>query len=241
MTKDLLSLGMAMTRPSMSNYFSVCEIMDVILDEAEKEAAKEEKQWKSLLAFARKASEDLYHFQSKYALQSRVAKVIVDSHANAAVFLTALAEVSRMNLSNSFDQYQIIVTGLKQYAQDVPADNHRQAVRYLIAAGEELYDKSSAVKMYQSIMDKLLGLNFQTPAYRVVLRAGMDLSASQYLNDYDRLRLSRMACDFCLDELRMPPRAKAALEYGLDEVASSFSANAQKVRVLERYMKDALR
>ena len=239
MTKDLLTMGVAMTRPAMSNYYSACQIMDVILREAARDAGAEEKQWKSLLAFGIKVGDNLHHFQSKYAIQSRIARAIVDAHQNEAVFLKALANVASMNLNNSWDQYNVIITGLKQYAKDVPAENHRDAVGYLIAAGEDVHDKSNAVRMYQSIMPKLVGLNFKTPGYRIILRAGLDLSNSQFLSNFDRCTVATIACKRSL-RTRIHPRAAEELRYGLREADHSYDMN-RKLRVLRDYMNRAVR
>ena len=239
MTKDLLTLGVAMTRPAMSNYYSACQIMDVILREAARDAGNEEKQWQSLLAFGIKVGDNLHHFQSKYAIQSRIARAIVDALQNEAVFLKALAEVASMNLNNSWDQFNVIITGLKQYAKDVPADNHRQAVGYLIAAGEDVNDKGAVVRMYQSIMPKLVGLNFKTPGYRIILRAGLDLSNSQFLTNYDRCTVATIACKHSL-RTRIHPRAEEELRYGLREADHSYDMH-RKLRVLQDYMNRAVR
>jgi len=240
MTKDLCTLGVAMTRPAMSNYFSATQIFDRIIAAAERAAQKEEKQWGSLLAFARKASDNLNHFQSKYALQSRIARAIVDAMPNEAVFLKALADVAGMDLNNSWDQFQVIITGLRQYAQDVPADNHRQAVTFLIAAADDINDKAAAVRMYRGIMPNLVGLDFQTPGARIILRAGIQMSGNSFLNGFDRYGVARKAVDHVL-RLNVPPQVADQLRWGVREADNCYGDYGRKADILRDYMQRAVR
>ena len=241
MSRDILSLGISMTAPALNTYNSACEVFDRILQAAKRETNSEGKrEWTSLIKFAVRASDNLYHFQTKYALQSRVARAIVDSRPNEAVYLKTLSLITSMNLHNYSDQVMIIEMGLKEYSSNVPFTNHREVTRYLVDAGRNIYSNSAKVSMFRMVMGNLVGLDAdKTPAAKVVLRAGLQMSTCRELNNSQRFDVAKAAVNRALKN-NMPSFAARTLRDGLSESSRIFDSY-RRVRVIRNYMERALR
>lgn len=240
-TRDTLTLGLAMTRPQMSNYFGVNEVMAVVLAAAEEVARTEEKQFASMLAFARRAGDKLMHFESKFIVQQRIAMAIMNATSGGNVFMRALADVASLNLNNSFDQYEIIVTGLSQYRNDVPAQNHKAICTFLMQASEKSFNKQDAVRMLQRVMPRLVDLDFTTPAARVILRAGIEVAGyADVLNGYTRFEIATLAARTVL-ATNPPAYAADCLRRGLRDAEQSYGDPGRKAEILREAMNRALR
>jgi len=240
MTRDILLLGLSMTAPSLSSYSVAANVFDVVINQAKKAAIKDnKKEWNSLLSFIDRATSDIYHFQSKYTVQSKVARAIVEARPNQAVYLKALALISAMDLNNSYDQVNILDTGLKEYSASVPFENHKEVTRFMISAGGEIYNSSDKVSMYRSVMANLVGLDTKTPAAKVVLRAGMQMSRCNALSNMDSANVAEKAIRHAL-RLKLPPFVQRTLRDGLSEANRTYDS-ARKARILRDYMERALR
>jgi hypothetical protein len=240
MTRDILLLGLSMTAPSLSNYSVAAGILDVILAEARVEATNDnKKEWQSLLSFAVTASDGLYHFQSKYSLQSRVARALVDARPNEAVYLKAMALVAAMELNNAFDQANIIELGLKKYGETVPFENHREVARYLVGAGQLIYNSGAKVSMFRTVMSNLVGLDTKTPAAKVVLRAGLQVSTCRALSASDAYSVAALAANHAL-KLSCPPFISDTLQRGLREARNTYNSDTQ-LRIMRDCLQRAIR
>ena len=240
MTRDLLRLGLSMTAPSMSSYSVAAEIFDVVIAEASQEAVRDnQKEWAALLSFTVTASADLYHFQSKYTLQSKVARACVEARPGDAVYLKAMALISALDLNSSFDQAAIIELGLREYSNTVPFENHREVARYLINAGASVYNSTSKVRMFRSVMSNLVGLDTKTPAGKVVLRASLSLSACKALNAMEAYQVAEIGVTHAL-KLNLPPFIRQTLQDGLREAQRVYDSS-RKARIIRDYIQRAVR
>jgi hypothetical protein len=240
MTRDLLRLGISMTAPSMSSYSVAAEIFDVVIAEARREAVRDnKKEWESLLKFTVTASDSLYHFQSKYVLQSKVARAIVEARPGQAVYLKALALISSLELNSAFDQAEIIELGLREYSTSVPFENHREVTRYLVAAGDTIYNSTSKVRMFRSVMPNLVGLGTDTPAGKVVLRAALSLSACKAINASEAYEVAEIGVNHAL-RLSVPPFIRQTLKDGLYEAGRVYDSH-RRVRIIRDYIQRAVR
>jgi hypothetical protein len=89
-------------------------------------------------------------------------------------------------------------------------------------------------------MSNLAGLDAdKTPAAKVLLRAGLQVSACRALSSSDSYDVARLAVNRALTH-NLPQYAARTLRDGLDEASRVYSTD-RKARVLRDYMERALR
>ena len=241
MARDILCLGLSMTAPAMSSYRSASDIFDVIIRDAREASRRDnKKEWIALMSFSMDIGNNFSHYQTKYALQSRTARAIADSRPGQGVYLRALSHICSMNLHNSSDHAQVLVQGLKRYSETVPFENHRAVTRFLVDCTREIYSSSSRVSMLRTVMSNLAGLDAdKTPAAKVLLRAGLQVSECRALSSSDSYDVARLAVERALT-FPMPDFTGRTLRDGLYESSRAFSSD-RKARILRDYMRRAVR
>lgn len=241
MARDILCLGLSMTSSALNRYSSATEVFDVIIPEAKEFSRRDnKKEWIALMSYAMDIGNNFSHYQTKFALQSRLARSIADSRPGQGVYLKALSLICAMNLHNSSDHATVLIQGLRRYSETVPFENHRAVTRYLVDATREIYSSSSKVSMLRTVMSNLAGLDAdKTPAAKVLLRAGLQVSACRAISSSDSYDVARLAVNRALTH-NLPQYAARTLRDGLREASRVYSTD-RKARVIRDYMNMALR
>jgi len=233
MTKDVLTLGLALTKPAMSSYNDAVVIFKRVLRAALAEARSENEQWASLLEFAQRAAQTVYHQQSNFKVQSVVARSIIEANEGQSIFLQALSRLANVSLSNSYDQVSVLTKGLEEYGSEVPSKTHELVSEFLVAVSGKLYNKDHALLVLRSALDKFQRLAFDAPPAKVLLQIGKEVSSNGAVDGYTRYNL----CGDAMRRVRrldLPDHVSKRLLMALVDSEDSYGSYDEKIRILHR-------
>jgi len=184
-TQDILNLGLAETRGSMSSFENAYKILFDVVTEAQRDAQHEDQQWYSVLNFTKTGADQTGSWRNGYRVLERICYTVATTPYGQTVFLRSLAAIANAGLDNAQDSYKVIVAGLRQYGRDVPSETHKALADFLVACADRIDSWQSANTLLVAAVDKMQGLDMHVSA-KVLLRAGRDLSNVNLSSDQHR-------------------------------------------------------
>lgn len=184
-TQSILRLGLSMTRPAMSSFESAYKMLFKVITASRTEAQAEDRQWHSVLSFTEKGADQTKSWRNGYLVLERISHVVAGATPGQPVFLRALAAIAGAGLDNAEDTYKVILAGIRQYQQDVPAPNHRALAGFLATAADKIKTWNAAASMLINAVTKMADLDMNVSA-KVLPRAGLELSGGAWGTVEDR-------------------------------------------------------
>jgi len=239
MTKSTLKLGLSMVQKRMSSYENAYKICFKAVSAAIREAQQENEQWASILRFTKVAADKTGSWVNGYKTMRSICNTVIDAEQGQTVYMRALVNISRAGLNDSKDLYKVMMAGFREYQREVPSKAHQELSRFVVAAAEKAKTWAAGRKIMIAAAEKMQNLGFDSPAAKVLLQAGRDLSGDSSLGTTeDRFNIAISAMRAC-SRLDIPGNIARALKRGIRDAerARTFSKG---LRIARKCMKNLL-
>lgn len=236
--QGMLTMGLSMTRGAMSSYENAYKILWAVVSEAQREAQTENQQWYSIMSFTKTGADQTRNWRNGYLIMERIAYTVANAQQGQTVYMMAMANIAQASLDNAEDIYKVLVAGLREYERNCPSRTHQLLANYLVACADKIKTWAAAKELLCTAVVKMQNLSFDAPAAKVMLQAGLDLSAGQFGSAEDQYNVANEA-GRRVRQLDVPQHIASILDMALRD-ANAARTYFDGANILRRAFSDLL-